>query len=316
MRTTALEFAAQGRLTVAELGEPPEPGPAQVLVATKYTGVTNGTERHAFLVEHGYGGGHFPSRHGYQHVGVVAAAGSEATRFRVGDWVFLGQYVGHRGWNVADESALMIRLPEGVARCHCTLFGVAGVAMRAVRRMGVSVGDRVWVAGQGPIGQFLGQAARCAGARVTVTDLVGRRLEAARAGGAHVVLDAADGSTLEALKAGGPYDYIFDACSAESLFADVHRHRLLARGGTIGAMAVRDEARFPWSLLHVIEAKLEVSCHFGHDDLEALLFLHRQGQIRIAPVVSHVVPIDEAGRVYDLLAGRSEELLGAVFDWS
>ena len=44
-------------------------------------------------------------------------------------------------------------------------------------------GDKVWVAGQGPIGHFAAQAARCVGAHVTVTDVIEKRLEAAEARG-------------------------------------------------------------------------------------------------------------------------------------
>ena len=89
--------------------------------------------------------------------------------------------------NVPRLSAphLSLALPDTVDRKHCALFGVACVALRAVRRMGVSGGDNVWVVGQGPIGNFVGQAARAMGAQVTVTDLVAKRLEVAQICGAH-----------------------------------------------------------------------------------------------------------------------------------
>jgi len=131
-----------------------------------------------------------------------------------------------------------------------------------------------------------------------------------------VVLNAKDQATKEALKEGGPYDYIYDACSAEDLFYDIQSNGLLKHGGTIGAMAVRDEVRFPWRLLHGTEARIEVSCHFGADDLQALLFLYEQNLIKVEPMVSHVVSIDDAPGIYDMLAKKSEDLLGVIFDWS
>ena len=313
MRLTCIEFVAQGEVATAELGAPPEPGASEILIETTFTGVTNGTERHALLGEHGYAGGVYPSRHGYQHVGVVTAAGAAVTRYAPGDRVFYGDYVGHRGWNVADENGLLLKLPEDVDARRCALFGVAGVGLRAVRRMGVSAGDNVWVAGQGPIGHFAAQAARAVGARVTVTDMVARRLDAARAAGAHTVLDA---GAWDGIAGGGPYDYVFDCCSAPGLLDEVWSRELLAHGGTIGAVAVRSRADFPWSLLHGKEARYEVSCHFGADDLRVLLWLVRQGLILMEPLVSHIVSIDEAPRVYGLLAERSEDLLGAIFDWA
>jgi len=80
MRTTGLEFAAKGELDIVELGEPPELGPTEVRIETRFSGVTDETERHALLVEHGYGGGKFPSRHGYQHVGEIIAVGETVRR--------------------------------------------------------------------------------------------------------------------------------------------------------------------------------------------------------------------------------------------
>lgn len=316
MRNTALEFCAKGELAFSDLGEPPEPGPAEILLETRYTGLTNGTERHAFLSEHGYGGGRFPSRNGYQHVARVVATGEEVTRFEIGDPVFFGGYVGHNGWNVVPEDGLLIKLPAHANLKYYALFGVAGVALRAVRRMGVGPANRVWVVGQGPIGHFLGQAARSAGARVTVSDMIGKRLDAARGAGAHRVLDAGDPKTLDAIRDGGPYDYIFDCCSAKTLLADIHTHRLLAHGGTIGMVAVRGQVHYPWSLLHLTEAKIETSCHFENDDLRVLLFLYEQELIKIAPMVSHMVSIDEVPHIYRMLAQKAHDLLGVIFDWS
>ncbi len=316
MRKTALEFTAKGKLGVRDLGEPSGLGPSEMLLETIFTGITNGTERHAFLAEHGYGGGHYPSRHGYQQVCQVVATGKDVARFETGDWVFCGEYVGHNGWNVVHENALLIKLPADIDHHYCALFGVAGVALRSVRRMGVSPGDNVLVVGQGPIGLFVGQAARIAGARVTATDRIEKRLDVARKCGAHLVLNAGDPSTEELLKKGGPYDFIYDGCSAKDLLFDIHKNGMLAHGGTIGMMAVRDTVSYPWSLLHITEARIETSCHFDKDDLRVLLFLYKQGILMIDPVVTHCVSIDEAQRMYDMLAYHGEELLGVIFDWT
>lgn len=316
MRNIGIEFVAKGMLAFRDLGKAPEPGPTEMLLETVFTGITNGTERHAFLVEHGFGGGRFPSHHGYQHVSRIVATGDKVTHFGVGDTVFYGGYVGHNGWNLVDEGDLLVRLPETIDHRYCALFGVAGVALRAVRRMGVSQGDNVWVAGQGPIGHFVAQAAKSAGAMVTVSDLIPKRLDAARACGAHVVLNAGESETPRTIEEGGPYDYIYDCCSAEKLLSDIHENQLLAHGGTVGMMAVRDKVIYPWGLLHSTEAKIETSCHFDRDDLRVLLFLHEKGLLRIEPVVSHSVSIDEAPRIYGKLARNDDDILGVIFDWT
>lgn len=316
MADRVVEFVARGEAQIAELEPPPALEPNQILLKTLYTGITNGTERHALMFEHGFGGGRYPSRHGYQQVGEVTATGDAVTRFAVGDRAYLGDYIGHRSWNVAAEDGLLIGLPGDVETAHCALFGVAGVALRSVRRMGVRQGHNVCVVGQGPIGQFAAQAARAAGARVTVTDMLDSRLDVSRRCGAHRALNAGASDVYAKLQEGGPYDFIYDCCSVRELLTDVFENRLLARGGTIGMMAVRDSVTYPWSLLHQTEARIETSCHFDADDLRVLLFLHQQGVIRIEPVISDLVPIDRAPAMYERLAHHGDQLLGVIFDWT
>lgn len=322
MRTVGIEYPERGRAAWVDLGEPPDPGPTQIVIETRYSAITNGTERHALLGEHGWG--HYPGRHGYQHVGRIAAAGSQVRGFAEGDWVFHGQYVGHRGWHVVDvategvvpsPSHLTMRLTDDLPLRDCALFGVAGVAVRHVRRCRVAPAQRVLVIGQGLIGGFCAQAAAAIGARVTVADLIPRRLAAARDWGAHRVLDASAPGYEADLRADAPYAVIVDGCGSPSLFHDVHRLGLMGHRTVIGAVSVRSETTFPWSMLHGTEASIEVSCHFSLDDLALLAHWVREGRVRIPPMVSNVLPIEGALEVYETLRDRPGELLGVIFDW-
>lgn len=317
MRNIGIEYPEAGKAAFYELGDPPEPGPTEILIGTRYSGITNGTERHALMGEHGWT--KFPGRHGYQHVGVVERVGEKVEGFGTGDWVFYGQYVGHRGWHVQDmsslDASLTVRLPGSVDRKKCALLGVAGVSMRGARRCRVSPAQNVWVAGQGLIGQFAAQAARALGARVTVSDVNKKRLDIAGKLGAHSVINACSNTAWEELKQQSPFDCIIDACGVESLFLDIHKHKLQARRGVICALAVRDESVFNWHMLHGRESSIEVSCHFSVDDLRVVLHFLEQGIIRIDPVVSHETTIDKAPGVYKALRDRPQDLLGVIFDW-
>ncbi|OPZ06459.1 MAG: L-threonine 3-dehydrogenase [candidate division BRC1 bacterium ADurb.BinA292] len=323
MRRIAIEYPDRSQMRFVDLGDPPPLKPTEILIATRYTGITNGTERHALLAEHGWT--HFPGRHGYQNVGQVAAVGREVKVFKKGDWVYCGLYIGHRGWIVADVgdapahapgASLILRLPDAMDHSLAALFGVAGVALRGVRRARVAAAQNVWVAGQGLIGLFCGQCAHALGARVTVADVRPDRLAIAAAAGAHRTIDMREAAAWDELQAAGPYDTIVEACGAERIFLDIHEHALLAPGGVILAIAVRSETTFHWATFHQREASIEVSCHFTLDDLRVLLHLVGEGRIQIAPVVSHRVPITEAPRIYETLRDRPGELLGVIFDWS
>lgn len=325
MRTVAIEYPAKGVVAFKDIGAPPAPGASQILVETVYSGITNGTERHALLAEHCFGG--FPSCHGYQHVGRVLQVGAAVTTFQPGQWVFYGAYVGHRGWHLIEvgtgpaaqsyHAHLVVPLPEGLDRQDCALMGVAGVALRGVRRCRVVPAGNVWVVGQGLIGAFAAQAARAYGARVTVSDVNPGRLERARQWGAHQLVDARDGAAARAaIAAQGPYDTILDASGLEGLPDQVWSDRLLRHHGCIGLLAVRTRTTFHWPLLHSTEGSIEVSCHFSLDDLRLLLHFLRQGSMQVAPLISHRVPITDALAIYGQLRDAPESLLGVVFDWS
>lgn len=324
MHNIGIEFTARGEMGFYDLGPPPAPAPTQILIRTHYSGITNGTERHALMGDFGYGGG-YPGRHGYQHVGAVEAVGDQVKTFSEGDMVFFGHYVGHRGWHIVDVGAgdrasynrshLCFKLPDDVEHEFCALFGVAGVGTRHIRRINVAPAQNVWVAGVGPIGQFAAQAARAFGAYVTVTDLNQNRLDVARELGAHRAINVSDPSGNELLKQGGPYNRIVDACGAPSLFADIYKNRLLARRGAIGALAVRGETTFHWSMLHGLEGSIEVSCHFSLEELDVILHFLRLGVVGIEPLVTHRVPITEAPRIYETMRDRPTDLLGVIFDW-
>jgi L-iditol 2-dehydrogenase len=288
------------------------------LLETLYSGVTNGTERHALMVDHGYGGGNFPSRHGYQHVCRVAAIGEGVESVAVDDVVFVGMYVGHRGWHVVPAVPTLplgIRLPDDVDHGACALLGVAGVALRAVRRLRIGSGQNVWSVGVGPIGIFGAQCARACGARVTVTEFVENRLHAARETGAHEAINMADDDAWDRLRAGGPYDAIIECSGHERLFFEIFERGLLAHGGRIGAIAVRGEATFPWSMLHGTEASIEVSCHFSESELAYLLQFLQSGVIEIDPIISHRVPVTEAPAIYATMRDDPRALYGVIFDW-
>ncbi len=315
MKQIALEFSAPGVTQIVEIGPPPMPAPTEVLIETRFTGITNGTERHALMAEHFWG--QFPSRHGYQHVGQITAVGARVDTYTLGDWVFYGEYVGHRGWNVVDVSrpALLIKLPADIRYDRYALLGVAGVAMKGVRRFGIKPADRVLVTGIGPIGYFSAMAAKVHGADVTVSDTNICRLEIARVQGIPRCLSVNAPDYWRQLSSVGPFDYIIDGSGYSGLFDDIFRHGLLAHNGAVCPMAVRTQACFPWSLLHTTDGRIEVSCHFGCDDLRVLINCIQRGLIEPEAIVSHRPPISEAPDIYAVMRDKPSDLFGVIFHW-
>jgi L-iditol 2-dehydrogenase len=160
-----------------------------------------------------------PRIYGHETAGVVAAVGSDVTRFRPGDRVVafhhipclncfycqrkfyaqcpvykrvgitagfepagggFAQYVRVMDWIVERG---VEKIPDGVSFERATLVEPLNTCLKAVVQCDPQPGDFVVVLGQGPIGLMFTMLARRTGARVAVTDTIPERLAiAARCG--------------------------------------------------------------------------------------------------------------------------------------
>ncbi|MCM3501215.1 zinc-binding dehydrogenase [Microbacterium sp. P26] len=75
-------------------------------------------------------------------------------------------------------------VPDSLDDDEAALIEPLAVALWAVRKASVGIGDRVLVSGAGPIGLLVLQVARAAGAEVTVSDVARGRLTVAEQSGA------------------------------------------------------------------------------------------------------------------------------------
>jgi len=204
----------------AEVPEPADPGPAQVLVRPEAVGIC-GSDYHFLtgeIVTPPEFGPQFPRVQGHEVAARVAALGPGCPPgLRIGQRVALfpmswcGEcYACTQGRQNACPNFRIIGVhAEGALADYLTIaaeqvFPVAdldaplaafcepmSIAVHAVERGEVRDGEPVVVIGGGPIGQSVALCALDRGARVLMTDLVASRLELARANGVEVV-DAAN----------------------------------------------------------------------------------------------------------------------------
>ncbi|SOE13641.1 NADPH:quinone reductase [Streptomyces sp. 2323.1] len=109
---------------------------------------------------------------GWEAVGTVLEAGPATSRFQPGDLVgTLGQMGGWAEYRAVDER-LAFRLPSGSSPTSMAVIGVAGgTAIRAIRRLGSTLGVRVMVTGAASaVGVFAVQLLAMAGACVVAVD--------------------------------------------------------------------------------------------------------------------------------------------------
>ena len=158
---------------------------------------------------------------GHEAVGTIAAMGEGVTGLRVGDRVFphhhvpdytcylcrsgsetmcdhyrssnlepggFSEYFRVPRWNL--EGGGVLRLPDEMSFEVASLTEPLACCLRSIRKCGVAKGDRVLVAGAGPVGLMHALLLKEAGAGVFISDIAENRLRLARDLDAGEVLDA------------------------------------------------------------------------------------------------------------------------------
>ncbi|GEK79238.1 zinc-dependent alcohol dehydrogenase [Agrococcus baldri] len=254
----ALRLEALGQLAVVDLPDP-EPAPGEVRLAIIATGIC-GSDIHGFTGENG-------RRHpgqvmGHESVARIDALGEGVTGLTVGDIATFNPVVvpadeadafagreqmapGKHVIGVAREvvssfaqqivvpARNVVALPASMPVELGALIEPLAVSVHAVRRSGAAVGDRVVVAGGGPIGQSVVLALQMAGIeRIAVTELSASRRALVERLGA-TALDAAGDDAVERIRAalGGEADVAIDAVGIEpTLRTSLRATRI---GGTV-----------------------------------------------------------------------------------
>jgi threonine dehydrogenase-like Zn-dependent dehydrogenase len=184
-----LRSPGQGEIRPAPLPDP-GPGPDEILVRTRYTGISRGTETLVFTghvppsqytaMRAPFQEGDFPApvKYGYLNVGVVEQGPGEL----VGRTVFC--LYPHQTAYVVPAGAV-VPVPAGVPARRAVLAGTVETAVNALWDAAPLVGDRVTVVGAGMVGCCVAALlARFPGARIELVDTDETRATVAEAIGA------------------------------------------------------------------------------------------------------------------------------------
>lgn len=310
----------------------PEAGPGQVVLRTLRTLLSPGTElsfwsgTHTALDDPAVSWAKYPFRPGYAAVGEVVEVGAGVAGWHPGDRAFWSGR--HAAWATVDtRSEPLLRIPPGVDLAHvpfCRLAQIARLAVLRARR----VPRRCLVIGAGPIGLLAAQQLRIAGAgRVVVADLSAPRLaRAAACGVASLPAGAPLASAREAL--GGDPELVIEATGVPAVAVDALR--VVAYAGEVILLgSPRGPAQIQlYQLVHLRNVSL-TGAHEGllpmapstgvagdrgqlmADALDALA----DGRLRVAPLVSHHLPVQRLAEAYRGSARDKDGWYGVILDW-
>jgi (R,R)-butanediol dehydrogenase/meso-butanediol dehydrogenase/diacetyl reductase len=184
-------------------------------------------------------------------------------------------------------------LPTDVDLVAAALIEPVAVAVRAVRRSGLAVGDRAHVVGAGPVGCLVGLIATAGGAAVTLSEPSPvRRAYATDLGLATVESpdDLGDGA-----------DVVFDASGHTSVAPTLLRWLRVA--GTAVIVGAYQPGLHSMDLLSLMFAEITVigTRIYQRGDIEAAIELVTTGRLDVRRVISKIFPLDEAVRAIESL---------------
>jgi L-iditol 2-dehydrogenase len=196
------------------------------------------------------------------------------------------------------------RIPAHVADEAASFVEPRGCCLRAVRRAGIAGGDTVAVLGLGSIGGLFAQLARRAGAAVVGVDLDPARRALARPFTADVAAPAEAVRLLRERSAGRGADLVIvTAGGAAGLGWAVEA---LRDGGAVHVFAGGPGDALPVRLETLYHRELTIATTYSSSprDLADAFALIAGGQVDVAGLYTHRVPIERVGEGVDLMRRR------------
>jgi 2-desacetyl-2-hydroxyethyl bacteriochlorophyllide A dehydrogenase len=324
---------------------PLAPAPDQVLLRTRYSGISSGTEMATYtgsnphlhrrwdadsrLFVEGAASIEYPVvGAGYEEVGEVVEVGAATEGVEVGDIVW-GIW-GHRSDGVLPGvDAAAQKLPAGVDPLVGVFARVGAVALNAVIDADVHVGETVAVFGQGVIGLLATRLLALSGVDVVAVDLQPDRLSLSRQFGARHTVLATDSpaSAVRDLTGGLGADVCIELSGSypglqEAIRTCGYSGRVIASGFYQGdATALRLGEEFHHNRIELVSSQISGSPpRYAHRWSRQRLHrgfmrLVTDGRVDPLPLVSRVLPAAEVSAAFDLVAS-TPDVLQVVLDFN
>ena len=204
----------------------PNPGPTQVLVALRYTGIC-GSDLHVYRGEFA-GRVNFPLIQGHEFSGVVTRKGKEVEGVEIGDRVCVNPLISCRkcpaclggrcnacrslkllgidmpgalAQYVCADQEQCFKIPEAISDRDAALVEIFSIGMHATSVSCIQPGDRVVVLGAGRVGLAVLQNMLLSSAEnVAVADISPHKLKIAERLGAAPVINSAETDAVKAVE--------------------------------------------------------------------------------------------------------------------
>ena len=317
----------------------PAPVPGTAVVQIDHCGIC-GTDVHAYLSGDPYN----PAICGHEWAGHVSAVASGISHVKEGDRVGVGMAsacgrcptcrrgdashcetafssaIGagpltapHGGFAsaIAFEAARLYQISAAMSDVEAAMLEPVTVALHAVRRTDIRLGDSAVIIGAGPIGLLVLQAARAAGAghTVLIEPEPGRRQLGGTLGADTLVDPRAQdaGEVLQSVLGHRGADVVFECAGIPRTIQDAVN--LVRRGGVVSLVGLPNlPAEINAGAWLMKEVRLTASLAYLHEEFELAKGLVTDGRIRCAPLHTDTVALDGLAGAFAKLADHPTEI--------
>jgi len=323
---------------LAEQRPQPVRQPGEVLVRVKRVGVC-GTDMHIFTGHQPYLS--YPRVMGHEFSGLVEEADADSG-LAPGDSVFVMPYLScgkciacrqgktnccvaiqvlgvHRDGAFTEYLSVPSRFvhrAEGVSLDQAAMLEFLAIGAHAVRRSQVQSGERVLVAGAGPIGLAVMLFAKLRGAQVVALDSRRDRLDVAlKELGIHAAVPVGEGdeAQLSQLTGGEHFDAVFDATGNPG--AMERGFRFIAHGGRYVLVSiVQGDIRFSDPEFHKREATLLSSRNATDEDFATVLTAMRAGLVPDRAMATHRMALADVPERFASLLDPAQGVIKALVE--
>lgn len=266
---------------------------------------------------------------GYEEVGEVVEVGPETSGLAPGDRVW-GTW-GHRTVTVQQGERAVKRRLDPAADPRIGIFSQIGaIGLNVVLDADIHVGETVAVFGLGVPGQIAAQLARLNGARVIGVDGIALRRDLAAKLGTDVVLDPADGAVAERIRdltEGRGADVCLEVTGnyralQEAIRSVAYSSRVCVAGFMQGeGIGLRLGEEFHHNRVALVASQISGVAPAlqhrwdGYRLAKTAMDLATNGRLELIGLITHTVPLSEAGEAFALLDQHPEQALQVVLSF-
>jgi 2-desacetyl-2-hydroxyethyl bacteriochlorophyllide A dehydrogenase len=326
------------QITLREMPEP-EPAPGKAVVEITHCGIC-GTDLHAWAS----GAPYNPAICGHEWAGSVAKRGSGVAHVKEGDRVTIGiapacgqcpdcrsgrgaycstAFGGmlgigplaapHGGFAraIAIDASRLVAVRAGISDEAAAMLEPATVALHAVRRTPLRLGDGCVVIGAGPIGLLTQQCAQAAGAGavVVVEPHPVRRAKAQQLGAAAVIDPKTEDVAARVKQALGPFgaDVVFECAGIPQTIDQAAS--LAKRGGVVSLVGLANvPAQITPGTWLVNEIRMSASLGYLNEEFDLTMGLVQDGRLKLGPLHTKTVALGAMDAAFALLNDDPAEI--------